>query len=101
MNRQTAGWNNWLLLVGVALLTVVPLVVVKNSDFGGADGKAQEAIQKVQPDYEPWFKPILEPPGTETASLLFALQAAAGAGAMGYVIGLYRGRSAVKMKDEG
>ncbi len=101
MDRQTAGWNNWLLLSGVALLTVVPLVLVKNSEFGGADGKAQEAIHIVQPNYEPWFKPILEPPGTETASLLFALQAAAGAGAIGYVIGLYRGRSAGKIKDEG
>jgi cobalt/nickel transport protein len=101
MNKHTDWWNNWLLLLGVAILTVVPLAVVKNSEFGGADGKAQEAIQEVQPDYKPWFEPLVQPPGKETESLLFAVQAAVGAGAIGYVIGLYRGRAAGKMKDEG
>lgn len=47
---------------------------------------------EVAPDYEPWFQPLLEPPGGETESLLFALQAALGAGVIGYAIGLYRGR---------
>lgn len=97
--RQMNGWNNWLLLLGVVILTVVPLVVVKDSEFGGADGQAQEVIETLQPDYQPWFEPILEPPGGETESLLFALQAALGAGAIGYIIGLYRGRAAAKIKD--
>ncbi len=96
---QMNGWNNWLLLLGVVILTVVPLVVVKDSEFGGADGQAVEVIETVQPDYQPWFEPILEPPGGETESLLFALQAALGAGAIGYVIGLYRGRAVAKIKD--
>lgn len=100
MNKQTTGWNNWLLLLGVVLLTVVPLVLVKDSEFGGADGVAQDAIQQIQPDYKPWFEPIIEPPGTETASLLFAVQAAVGAGAIGYVIGLYRGRNSSERKAD-
>ncbi|CAM5782056.1 MULTISPECIES: energy-coupling factor ABC transporter substrate-binding protein [Brevibacillus] len=85
-------WTNWLLILAAAVLAVVPLLVVKDSEFGGADGAAEEAIMEVAPDYEPWFQPLLEPPGGETESLLFALQAALGAGVIGYAIGLYRGR---------
>ena len=77
------------------VLAAAPLVLVRDSEFGGADGKATEAIAEVQPEYKPWFKPLIEPPGTETESFLFALQAAIGAGTIGYVIGLYRGRSQV------
>ncbi|WP_340701544.1 energy-coupling factor ABC transporter substrate-binding protein [Brevibacillus borstelensis] len=91
-------WTNWLLILAVAVLAVVPLLVVKDSEFGGADGAAEEAIMEVAPDYEPWFQPLLEPPGGETESLLFALQAALGAGVIGYAIGLYRGR--LKNKQE-
>ncbi|USG66693.1 energy-coupling factor ABC transporter substrate-binding protein [Brevibacillus ruminantium] len=85
-------WTNWVLLLLVAVLAVVPLVLVKDSEFAGADGAAEEAITEMAPDYEPWFQPLLEPPGGETESLLFALQAALGAGVIGYAIGVYRGR---------
>ncbi|NNV03845.1 energy-coupling factor ABC transporter substrate-binding protein [Brevibacillus sp. MCWH] len=85
-------WSNWVLLLLVALLAVLPLILVKDSEFGGADGAAEEAIKVVAPDYEPWFQPLVEPPGGETESLLFAVQAALGAGFIGYAIGLYRGR---------
>lgn len=88
-------WNNWLLLLATVVLATAPLLLVRDSEFGGADGQATEAIAEVQPEYEPWFKPLIEPPGTETESLLFALQAAIGAGTIGYIIGLYRGRSRV------
>ncbi|MDA5107510.1 MULTISPECIES: energy-coupling factor ABC transporter substrate-binding protein [Brevibacillus] len=85
-------WSNWVLLLLVAVLAALPLVLVKDSEFGGADGAAEEAIKEVAPGYEPWFQPLLEPPGGETESLLFAVQAALGAGFIGYAIGLYRGR---------
>ncbi|MGN7469499.1 energy-coupling factor ABC transporter substrate-binding protein [Brevibacillus sp. SAFN-007a] len=83
---------NWLLLLGVVVLAVVPLLLVQDSEFGGADGAAEEAIKEIAPDYEPWFEPLLEPPGGETESLLFAVQAALGAGVVGYAMGLYKGR---------
>lgn len=83
---------NWLLLLGVVVLAVVPLLLVKDSEFGGADGVAQEAILEVNPTYEPWFQPLIEPPGGETEGLLFAVQAALGAGFIGYAMGLYKGR---------
>ncbi|MCM3078756.1 MULTISPECIES: energy-coupling factor ABC transporter substrate-binding protein [Brevibacillus] len=83
---------NWLLLLGVVVLAVVPLLLVQDSEFGGADGAAEEAITEIAPAYEPWFQPLLEPPGGETESLLFAVQAAVGAGVIGYAVGLYKGR---------
>jgi cobalt/nickel transport protein len=83
---------NWLLLLGVVVLAVIPLLFIKDSEFGGADGAAEEAIQEISPSYEPWFQPLIEPPGGETESLLFAVQAALGAGVIGYGVGVYKGR---------
>ncbi|MGI0482949.1 energy-coupling factor ABC transporter substrate-binding protein [Geminocystis sp. CENA526] len=83
--------GNWWLILSVIVLTVSPLIFVKG-DFEGADGQAEELITEIQPDYEPWVQPIIEPASGEVESLLFASQAALGAGVIGYVIGLYKGR---------
>lgn len=80
------------LLAAVAVLAILPLLLVRDSEFGGADAAAEAAIGEVAPDYEPWFTPLIEPPGGETESLLFALQAALGAGLIGYFFGLKRGQ---------
>jgi len=91
--------NNWLLIVGVVLLAISGLVIgnilVPGSEFGGADGQAEEVIASIDPDVKPWFEPIWEPPGGETESLIFATQAALGAGIVGYVVGLKRGQKKV------
>ncbi len=92
MNQSRKQVSNWLLVLGVVALVVAPLIIVRGSEFAGADGQAEEIIKQVKPDYEPWFNPILAPPGGETESLLFASQAGLGAGLIGYVIGFYRGR---------
>lgn len=94
MNRR----QNWLIVTAIVLITALPLwLVPKSIDapngqpgevFGGADGKAQRAIGEIAPDYKPWFTPILEPASGEIASLLFALQAAIGAGLIGYWLGV-------------
>lgn len=81
-----------LLVAVVILLAVVPLFLHRDSEFGGADGAAEEAITEIAPGYQLWFSPIWEPPGGETESLLFALQAAIGAGFIGYFFGLKRGQ---------
>lgn len=81
-----------LLLLICVLIAVIPLVFIKNTEFGGADGQAEEAITEINPDYKAWADPILEPPGAETESLLFALQAALGAGVFGYFFGVLRER---------
>jgi cobalt/nickel transport protein len=92
-NAQTT----WLLIAGVVLLAVLGLIVggilVPGSEFSGADGQAEEVIASIDPNVEPWFAPLWEPPGGETESLLFALQAALGGGGIGYVLGLLRARS--------
>ncbi len=67
-----------------------------DSEFGGADGEAGDFVSEISPGYEPtepWFqKYLFEPPGGETESLLFALQAAFGAIVIGYTIGYYKGK---------
>ncbi len=90
----------WLLLGLVVLLAVIPLLLHPESEFGGADGQAEEVILSINPDVEPWFKPILEPPGGETESLLFALQAAGGAGVIGYILGFKRGTVSSSQRTE-
>lgn len=90
--------KNLLLLTGVVLLTVLPFFLVSGpSDpeaevFAGADGQAEELIAEIRPDYEPWAESLWEPPSGEIESLLFALQAALGAGFIGYYFGRKRAR---------
>jgi cobalt/nickel transport protein len=88
---QTNKTNNWLLVLAVIALAIIPLFFVKG-EFGGADGEAEEAISEIHPTYEPWFNPVLELPSGEIESLLFVVQGSMGAGIIGYVIGLYKGR---------
>jgi cobalt/nickel transport protein len=81
-----------LVLVLVALPLLLPVTTGLSEPFAGADAQAQAAIALANPDYEPWFSPLWEPPSGEVESLLFALQAALGAGLMGYYLGLRRGQ---------
>ncbi|MBD2531480.1 energy-coupling factor ABC transporter substrate-binding protein [Nostoc flagelliforme FACHB-838] len=93
MKQSKKGLSNWLLLLGVVVLAVAPLVLIKGAEFSGADGQAEDAIKEIQPEYKPWFNPLIQLPSGEVESLLFSVQAAAGAGVIGYVIGLSKGRS--------
>ncbi|WP_149826605.1 energy-coupling factor ABC transporter substrate-binding protein [Streptomyces tailanensis] len=94
MSRNTKV--NVLLLLVVAALAVLPLALGlgdhKEEPFTGADGEAETAITEIEPDYEPWFSPLYEPPSGEIESGLFSLQAALGAGVLAYYFGLRRGR---------
>jgi cobalt/nickel transport protein len=90
---------NWLLILAVILLAVVPLFVASGAEFGGADGEAEAAITEIQPDYVPWFQPILEPASGEIESLLFALQAAIGTGFIAYFFGYKNGLKKAKTQS--
>lgn len=81
-----------ILFLIILALVIYPLVTIKDSEFEGADGEAEGVISEINPDYEPWAESILEPPGGETESLLFALQAALGAGVIGLGFGYFIGR---------
>ena len=91
---------NWLLIAAVALLVVVPLAMRTGSDFGGSDDAAVEEITALNPGAKPWFAPLWTPPGTEVESFLFSLQAALGAGFIGYFFGYKRGRSALSVAPD-
>jgi cobalt/nickel transport protein len=93
MNQPHKTAPNWLLVSAVVLLAIVPLILVKGGKFSGSDDQAKNAIAEIQPGYKPWFSSVMEPASSEVSSLLFATQAALGAGIVGYVIGLYKGRS--------
>ena len=78
---------NWILLLLAIVLIILPLVFNSGAEYGGADDQAEGVISEVQPGYEPWFSSIYEPPSGEIESLLFAVQAALGAGVVGYYLG--------------
>ncbi len=61
--------------------------------FAGTDSQATEEITRLKPEYEPWMRPLWQPPGAEVESLLFSVQAALGAGLLGYFLGGMRQRS--------
>jgi len=79
-------------IIAIIFLVVLPFFVAGgDADFGGADDKGGDLIEQENPGYEPWFEWQPELPG-EVESGLFALQAALGAGFVGYALGFYRGR---------
>ena len=84
--RTKKSFNLLLLSIAVSL-SVAPLLLRPGADFPGSDNLASRAIAELCPGYEPWFRKIWEPPSSEIEGLLFALQAAIGAGFMGYFIG--------------
>lgn len=60
--------------------------------FGGTDAAVTTRLE--EEGHEPWFNPLFEPGSGEIESGLFALQAALGAGVLGYALGNLRGRRA-------
>lgn len=100
---MSARLRNALLIAAVAALAIFPLMIVKQPVAGpdgkraelfkGADDQASAAIKALAPGYKPWFKSIYNSPSSEIDTLLFALQAAIGAGFIGYYVGYSRGRA--------
>lgn len=98
--------RTWLVCLALVLLTVLPLWLASAPPatpggaapaiFTGADNRAQQAIGAIAPGYRPWFTPLFEPASDEIASLLFALQAAIGAGVIGYWLGTSVARDRVR-----
>ena len=82
--------KNIILVIIILLIGAIPLFVVK-ADFGGSDDKGEEIIGEINPDYKPWASSLIEELPSETESLLFALQAAIGAGVIGYVLCYFKG----------
>lgn len=96
--KQNSGWVTTLLIIAVILLAAMPMFFNfgdKESDepFAGTDSTAGGIVEEIDPEYTPWFDPLVgELPG-EVESGLFAFQAALGSGILFYVLGYYRGRN--------
>ena len=88
------------LLALCVVIAAVPLLTIHDSEFGGADGQAEEVVAQMDPDYEPWAESVLEPPGGETESLLFALQAALGSGVIFFSFGYLLARKKYRKVEE-
>lgn len=102
--------QNLILLLAVVVLCALPLWLVNRpapgadgqpvAIFAGADDQARELIGQIAPDYVPWFASLIEPASGEIASLLFALQAALGAGFIGYYLGVSVTREKLRREFE-
>lgn len=87
--------NIGLILLCIAIV-VGSLFLGRNGEFNGADGEIEVKIQELNGDYEPWAAPMWEPPSGEIESFIFCLQAAIGAGFIGYYVGVKKGASKSK-----
>ncbi|GAA2180726.1 hypothetical protein GCM10009785_12790 [Brooklawnia cerclae] len=98
------GWGSVILVVLLVALFVVSFVLGsgKASDgeegFGGTDSAVVEIMD--EQGAQPWFHPLFEPGSGEIESGLFALQAALGAGVVGFAFGNLRGRQAERNRVE-
>ena len=102
--------QNILLILGVIVLALLPLWIVERpaagpdgeavAIFGGSDDQAKNLIGEINPEYQPWFESLIEPASGEIASMLFALQAAIGAGFIGYYLGVGRPRERMRREME-
>ena len=96
-------YENTILAILVIIIVVLPLAMYSGLGedqgyFGGSDDQGSDGV--VETGYEPWFHSFWEPPSGEIESLLFAVQAAIGAGIIGYFFGYWRGESKTKKDEE-
>lgn len=81
------------LLILTVLMAIVPLLIIKDAEFGGTDDAAGGVVEEIRgEEYEPWFTPVAESliggeiPG-EVESLLFCVQTGIGVGVIAFVMG--------------
>lgn len=80
-------------IIAIVLLIALPLILLPNSKFIGADNVGANVIRQLAPQYDSgWVRNWWSPPGTETESLLFAFQATVGGLLIGYAFGFLHGR---------
>jgi cobalt/nickel transport protein len=102
---QPKRYNTWVIIGGIVAIVVLmamPLIIITDSEFGGSDGAGSEAIEAIAPAYNAeWTTNWWEPPGGETESALFALQATVGGILIGYFFGFLHGRKKGRAQAQG
>ena len=85
-----------IIVLAILLIFAVQFIYISSTtdaEYGGADRQAEGAIKEITGGTrEPIAKPLWQPPSGEIESLLFGLQAAIGAGVIGYFLGYYRAK---------
>lgn len=87
-----------LVLIAAAVLVFAVAIIIgagnstgeEGEKFGGTDAAVTEQLET--DGYTPWFQPLFSPGSGEIESGLFAVQAALGAGALGYCLGRLHAR---------
>ena len=96
---QKLSINTWL-LGGAVILSMAPVLIYQGKEFKATDSINITAIEQVKPGYKPWFEPVIKPSGGEVETFLFATQAAIGSGVVCYILGLYKGRTERRKRDQ-
>ncbi len=86
---------------GAAVLIIIAIAVVANAAVGllGTDNQGVELIQKIDPNYQPWFSSFFIP-GSGLDLVLFAVQALIGLAILVYFIRYLRKKRS-DLKSEG
>ena len=103
MSERRFPWVNVICALGIVVLFAVSFslggktVQEGEEGFVGTDSVVVDIMD--EQGAKPWFQPIFEPGSGELESGLFALQAAVGAGIVGFAFGNLRGRKAARDED--
>ncbi len=79
-------------IIIILFIVLIPFLVVSSKEFAGVDAQIEGVLGNINPQYIPWFNPVLPELSGEMETFLFSVQAGFGAGVVGYVLGYLRGR---------
>ncbi len=94
------------LILAAILIAVIPVIALKDAEFGGSDDAGSVMVEEIHGEYTPWFSPILETflggelPG-ELESLIFCVQTGIGVGIIAFLMGrLYERKKLGKEQEQ-
>lgn len=94
------------LIIASILIAVIPVIALKDAEFGGSDDAGSVMVEEIHGEYTPWFTPVLETflggelPG-ELESLLFCVQTGIGVGILAFFMGrMYERKKLGKENEE-
>ena len=94
------------LILAAILIAVIPVIALKDAEFGDSDDAGSVMVEEIHGEYTPWFSPILETflggelPG-ELESLIFCVQTGIGVGIIAFFMGrLYERKKLGKEQEQ-